>query len=95
MSEIKWVWDYQLLDQNPKREDSTVRHGVVQVIPFHLHHAALQTLRAENARLREALTLCIERLEGLKEDGITKAEQAALDSAHAALQPKEATWHAK
>jgi len=47
-----------------------------------------QALRAENARLREALTLCIERLEGLKEDGITKAEQAALDSAHAALQPE-------
>ena len=48
----------------------------------------MQALRAENARLRKALQLCIERLEGLKEDGITKAEQAALDSAQAALQPE-------
>ena len=50
-----------------------------------------KTLRAENQRLREALQLCIERLEGLKEDGITKAEQAALDSAQAALQPERGT----
>lgn len=35
--------------------------------------------------MRKALSQCIERLEGLEEDGLTKVERLALDNARAAL----------
>lgn len=76
----KWCGDENCLQCADKEPDPYV----------HLPREDYDALRAENARLREAVKLCIERLEGLKEDGITKAEQAALDSAQAALQPKGA-----
>ena len=48
---------------------------------------ANQTLRDERDRLRSALVLCVERLEGLSEDGLTKSEQQALAAGKAALTP--------
>lgn len=39
----------------------------------------------EIGRLREALSLCVDRLIGLSEDGLTKIEQVALSTAQAAL----------
>lgn len=53
--------------------------------------AALEQLQRDLAtvqeigRLREALSLCVDRLIGLSEDGLTKIEQVALSTAQAAL----------
>ena len=45
----------------------------------------LATVQGERDRLREALSLCVDRLIGLSEDGLTKIEQVALSTAQAAL----------
>ena len=57
-----------------------------------LHQTALQHIQPaevknEHRRDRE---LCVARLEGVKEDGITQAEQQALDAANTALDARAA-----
>ncbi len=56
------------------------------------HQTALRYIKQaeDKSELRSALELCVARLEGLKEDGITQAEQQALDAANTALDARAA-----
>ena len=76
---------YEALDAMYRQQlddrDKTIHNLRESAKIWEERHATVQ----EIGRLREALSLCVDRLIGLSEDGLTKIEQVALSTAQAAL----------